>query len=164
MDRELTKAPQPRAGGDKYLNIRLGDEAFSLAVLQVREIIRLRPVTSVPRMPNCVKGVINLRGKIVPVMDLRERLELPPVNYDEHACIVILQAEKSGHFGLIVDRVEDVAELSEHEIELPPGFGLGTRAEFMRGIANAKDGVKIVLDVQRLLDLESILKLLEDAS
>jgi len=163
MDRELTKAASRPAGGGKYLNIRLGEYAFSIPVLQVREIIRLRPVTPVPRMPSCVKGVINLRGKIVPIIDLRERLELPPANYGEHACIVIVQPEKLESFGLIVDHVEDVAELSDGAIEQPPGLGLGTNAEFMTGIANAKEGVKIVLNAQRLLNLEAILKLLDES-
>jgi purine-binding chemotaxis protein CheW len=162
MDRELTKAGSRIPGGGKYLNICLGPEAFCLPVLQVREIIRLRPVTPVPRMPGCIKGVINLRGKIVPVMDLRERLELPPADYGEQACIVILQTDKSGNFGLIVDRVEDVSPVSEDDIELPPGLGLGVKVEFMTGIANAKEGVKIILNVQRLVDLDTALKFLED--
>ena len=163
MDRKQSKDAAPSPGGGKYLNIRLGHEAFSLPVLQVREIIRLRPVTPVPRMPNCIKGVINLRGKIVPVVDLRERLQLAAVAYDEHACIVILQAEKSGNVGLIVDRVEDVAHIGEGDIELPPGLGLDLRAEFMMGIANAKEGVKIILNAHRLLDFDALLKPFEDA-
>ena len=164
MDSNKRKPASSVPGGSKYLNIRLGDEAFSLPVLQIREIIRLKSITPVPRMPPCVKGVINLRGKIVPVVDLRERLELAAIVYDDHACIVILQAEKTGNIGLIVDRVEDVTYLNEDDIELPPGLGLDLRAEFMMGIVSAKDGVKIILNAQRLLDFDSLLKHFEDAT
>lgn len=164
MDRKARTLASPPPGGGKYLNIRLGSEAFSLPVLQVREIIRLKTVTPVPQMPACVKGVINLRGRIVPIVDLRERLELPAALYDDHACIVILQAGKSGNMGLIVDRVQDVTYISEDDIELPPGLGLDLRAEFMMGIVSATDGVKIILNAQRLLDFDSLMKHCEDAT
>lgn len=162
MDHDLTRGASSRPGGGKHLNFWLGQEAFSLPILKVREIIRLQSITPVPRMPRCVKGVINLRGKIVPVMDLRERLELPSVDYDEHSCIVILQANETGHLGLIVDRVEDVAQINESDIESPPGLGLGSRGEFMIGIANTRDGVRMILNARRLVDLDSLMNLFDD--
>jgi len=162
MEHEAKRGSPGSSGGQKYLNIRLGPDAFSLPVLQVREIIRFRPITHVPRMPQCVKGVINLRGKIVPIMDLRERLELARGNYDEHACIVILQTENSGSFGLIVDRVEDVSVIRQDDIELPPGLGLDLKLEFLIGMAKAKDGVKIILNAHRLVDFDQLLQLIEN--
>lgn len=143
----------PAAGG-KYLNFHLGDEAYSLPILQVREIIRLSPVTAVPRMPAFVKGVINLRGKIVPVMDLRDRLNRYPVEYDERACIVVIQASTSGHFGVIVDSVDDVSNIAEEDIDPPPEFGFELSTDFIMGVAKTKTEVKIILDIHRVLNVD----------
>ena len=142
----------PAAGG-KYLNFHLGDEAYSLPILQVREIIRLSPVTPVPRMPPFVKGVINLRGKIVPVMDLRERLNRYSIEYDERACIVVIQSSSSGHFGVIVDSVDDVSNIPQEDIDAPPEFGSELSTEFIMGVAKTKTEVKIILDIHRVLNV-----------
>lgn len=144
----------PAAAGGKYLNFHLGDEAYSLPILQVREIIRLSPVTPVPRMPAFVKGVINLRGKIVPVMDLRERLNRYTVEYDERACIVVIQASSSGHFGVIVDSVDDVSNIPQEDIDPPPEFGFELSTEFIMGVAKTKTEVKIILDIHRVLNVD----------
>jgi len=143
----------PAAGG-KYLNFHLGNEAYSLPILQVREIIRLSPVTPVPRMPAFVKGVINLRGKIVPVMDLRERLNRFSVEYDERACIVVIQSSSSGHFGVIVDSVAAVSTLQQEEIDPPPEFGFELSTDFIMGVAKTKTEVKIILDIHRVLNVD----------
>lgn len=143
----------PAAGG-KYLNFHLGEEAYSLPILQVREIIRLSPVTPVPRMPAFVKGVINLRGKIVPVMDLRERLNRYSVEYDERACIVVIQASSSGHFGVIVDSVDDVSNIAQEDIDPPPEFGFELSTDFIMGVAKTKTEVKIILDIHRVLNVD----------
>ena len=141
------------AAGEKYLNFHLGDEAYSLPILQVREIIRLSPVTPVPRMPAFVKGVINLRGKIVPVMDLRERLNRFSIEYDERACIVVIQSSSSGHFGVIVDSVDDVSNIPQDDIDPPPEFGHELSTEFIMGVAKTKTEVKIILDIHRVLNV-----------
>lgn len=164
MDRKTGNDGSTSIGSGKYLNFRLGQEAFSIPVLKVREIIRLRPITPVPRMPSCIKGVINLRGKIVAVMDLRKRLEFSPIEYDEHACIVILQSQEGESFGLIVDCVEDVTYIRPEDVETPPSLRLDVNAEFVAGLAKAKDGVKIILNAHRLLDFTSIQQLLENPS
>jgi purine-binding chemotaxis protein CheW len=146
------------AGGGKYLNFHLGDEAYSLPILQVREIIRLSPVTPVPRMPAFVKGVINLRGKIVPVMDLRERLNRYLVEYDERACIVVIQASSAGHFGVIVDSVDDVSNIPQEDIDPPPEFGFELNTEFIMGVAKTKTEVKIILDIHRVLNVDPAIR------
>jgi len=149
------------AAGGKYLNFHLGNEAYCLPILQVREIIRLSPVTPVPRMPTFVKGVINLRGKIVPVMDLRERLNRYAIEYDERACIVVIQASSSGHFGVIVDSVDDVSNIPQEDIDPPPEFGSELSTEFIMGIAKTKTEVKIILDIHRVLNVSQTIRLHE---
>jgi purine-binding chemotaxis protein CheW len=153
MDVKTLTDDKYRGLGGKYLNFHLGSEAYSLPILQVREIIRLSPVTTVPRMPHAVRGVINLRGKIVPVMDLRERLGREPVAYDERACIVVIQAGSSGHFGIIVDSVDDVSNIPQEDIEPPAEFGSELKTDFIVGMAKTKTEVKIILDIKRILDV-----------
>lgn len=150
----LSKSANATAAGGKYLNFHLGNEAYSLPILQVREIIRLSPVTPVPRMPAFVKGVINLRGKIVPVMDLRDRLNRYPVEYSERACIVVIQASSSGHFGVIVDSVDDVSNIAQEDIDPPPEFGFELSTDFIMGVAKTKTEVKIILDIHRVLNVD----------
>lgn len=153
MEGRTPAGERSRPLGGKYLNFHLGNEAYSLPILQVREIIRLSPVTTVPRMPRSVRGVINLRGKIVPVMDLRERLAREAVEYDERACIVVIQAGGVGHFGLIVDSVDDVSNIQQDEIELPAEFGPELKTDFIVGMAKTRTEVKIILDIHRILDV-----------
>ena len=144
----------PSAG--KYLTFALAQERYSVPVLKVREIMRLCPVTPVPRMPAYVKGVINLRGKIVPVVDLRERFGLGACEDSERICIVVVQidsADGAGRLsGMIVDVVEEVSHFQSEDLEPPPDFGDAIDARFIVGMAKSKGTVKTVLDIDRLLN------------
>lgn len=135
-----------RAG--KYLVFRLGGESYGIAVLQVREIIRMTAVTAIPQTPDHIRGVINLRGKIIPVVDLRVRFGLSSVEDDGRTCILVVQAGPR-LVGAVVDWVEEVTAISGGEIEEPPAFGAAPRSEFVLGIAKTKAGVRILLDVER---------------
>ena len=136
----------------KYLNFLLGEEHYSLPLTKVREIIRICPITPVPRMPAHLLGVINLRGKIVPVMDLRQRLLLPPATELERACIIVIQSSAdSCVVGVLVDVVEAVASISAQAIEPPPDFGADLNMRFILGLAKVKDSVITVLDIDALV-------------
>ena len=143
----------PSAG--KYLTFALAQERYSVPVLKVREIMRLCPVTPVPRMPAYIKGVINLRGKIVPVVDLRERFGLGQLDETERICIVVVQVDSgegaSRLTGMIVDVVEEVSHFQADDLEPPPDFGDAIDARFIVGMAKSKGTVKTVLDIDRLL-------------
>lgn len=143
----------PRAG--KYLTFALAQERYSVPVLKVREIMRLCPVTPVPRMPAYIKGVINLRGKIVPVVDLRERFGLGAATDNERICIVVVQVEEpdgaSRLTGMIVDVVEEVSQFQNDDLEPPPDFGDAVDARFIVGMAKTRGQVKTLLDIDRLL-------------
>jgi purine-binding chemotaxis protein CheW len=143
----------PIAG--KYLTFALAQERYSVPVLKVREIMRLCPVTPVPRMPAYIKGVINLRGKIVPVVDLRERFGLGACEDSERICIVVVQVDSgegaSRLTGMIVDVVEEVSHFQADDLEPPPDFGDAIDARFIVGMAKSKGTVKTVLDIDRLL-------------
>lgn len=144
---------QARAG--KYLTFRLARETYGVEVLKVREIIRLMEITSVPQMPPYIKGVINLRGKIVPVVDLRLKFGMPQGEATDHTCIVVLQVTQSSgvkaNIGVIVDGVEEVVQINAADIEDVPDFGSQLNADYLLGMAKIKGRVKTLLDIDRML-------------
>jgi purine-binding chemotaxis protein CheW len=142
----------------KYLTFRLGREEYGLPVLKVREIIKLLDITAVPQAPPHVKGVINLRGKVIPVVDLRLKFALPPVPYDEQTSIIVVEIQ-GGHskilMGVIVETVCEVLSIVVDEIEETPHFGEHVRTDYMRGVAKVKGTVKILLDLDRAFSADS---------
>lgn len=144
----------PDAG--KYLTFILDNERYSVPVLKVREIMRLSPITPVPRMPPYIKGVINLRGKIVPVIDLRERFGLQMATELDRICVIVVQFDTADGavqlMGMIVDVVEEVSQFNTEDLELPPDFGGSIDTRFITGMAKSKGTVKTLLDIDRLLN------------
>ncbi|MBI4028608.1 MAG: purine-binding chemotaxis protein CheW [Verrucomicrobia bacterium] len=149
-----------RAKAGKHLTFTLGRESYGLEVLKVREIIRMQDITPVPQMPDYVKGVINLRGKVVPVIDLRLKFRLAKAEFTERTCIIVVQVSlasgTSSLMGLIVDAVEEVVNIIAQEIEGPPDFGAKLSAEYLLGMAKLKNGVKTLLDIDRVVTAETI--------
>lgn len=152
--------PNPAADGlqalaGKYLTFSLGNEYYGVAVLKVREIIRMTAITSVPQMPSYVRGVINLRGKIIPVIDLRLRLGLADTAATDQTCIIVVQGQfaegKTAQVGLVVDGVEEVINVVTSDIEGPPSFGAQMSAEYIIGMAKIKGTVKTLLNIDRVL-------------
>lgn len=138
----------------KYLMVELAGESYGIAVLNVREIIRLQKITPVPQMAAHVKGVINLRGRVIPVLDLRVRFGLPAA-FTERSCIVVVQTVStpgsgSRPLGLIVDGVDEVAQVSADEIEPPPEFSAHVDTRCLLGLAKVKGQVKTLLDIQQV--------------
>ena len=142
----------------KFLHFQLGPERYSLPVIAVREIIRVCPITPVPRMPPYHLGVINLRGKIVPVMDLRRRLHLDPAENLDRACIIVVLSQATGIpdqlVGLQVDVVEEVSYISQDAIEPPPDFCDVIDGKFVLAMAKSKDSVITILNIEELLETE----------
>jgi purine-binding chemotaxis protein CheW len=143
----------------KYLTFTLQRESYGIDVLKVREIIRLTDITAVPQMPEYVKGVINLRGKIIPVMDLRLRFGFPNVENTEHTCIIVVQVKlpdgKSTQMGLIVDGVEEVTNIAGGDIEETPDFGSRIETNYILGMAKIKGSVKALLDINTILGTDA---------
>ncbi|MBL9168492.1 MAG: purine-binding chemotaxis protein CheW [Verrucomicrobiales bacterium] len=144
----------------KYLTFTLGHESYGIAVLKVREIIRVPDITAVPQMPDYVKGVINLRGKVIPVADLRVKFQLADVQNTERTCIVVVQVKlPSGAqplIGLIVDSVEEVVNIPGTDIEPTPDFGSTLDTEYILGMAKVKGAVKTLLDIDRVVAAETL--------
>lgn len=158
-------APVPssgRASGGarpgKYLVIRLGGAAYGVPVLTVREIIRLCPVTPVANMPAHIRGVINLRGRVIPLVDLRVRFGLPVRSDDDRTCVVVTQvvaaAGGTRPYGVVVDGVEEVASFGDHDLEPVPDFGGTVDARFLTGMAKTTGGVVALIDLDALAAAE----------
>lgn len=135
---------------DKFLTFFLADEEYGIAIRHVIEIIGIQKITEVPDMPNFVKGVINLRGKVIPVMDVRARFHLPGQDYDERTCIVVVNVDDQST-GLIVDRVCEVADIPAEHVEPAPGSSKMSADSYIMGLGKTGERVKILLDARRLL-------------
>jgi purine-binding chemotaxis protein CheW len=143
----------------KYLTFHLNDESYALPVLKVREIIRFTDIRSMPGMPAYIRGVINLRGKIVPVLDLRLRFGFKDVNHTDQTCIVVVQVRteqlRTTAMGLVVDGVEEVAQIGAADIEPTPDFGVQRSADYLLGMAKFKGAVRALLDIDRVIGAEA---------
>lgn len=149
---DSTTLTQSRAG--KYLTFFLAGEEYGLEILKVSEIIGLQPITRVPRMPEFVRGVINLRGKVIPITDLRRKFGMAAED-SEDSCIIVVQM-KGIQTGIVVDRVSEVVAVAEGDIEDAPSFGAGIRTEFLLGIGKSGDRVKLLLDIDKVLATSEI--------
>jgi purine-binding chemotaxis protein CheW len=142
----------------QYLTFTVGKELFGLGILSVKEIIEYQGLTAVPMMPAAIRGVINLRGAVVPVMDLSVRLGKAPAEVSKRTCIVIVELElvdnESQTVGALVDAVNQVLEIPASEIEPAPSFGTKLRRDFMRGIGKVDDKFVVLLDAGHVLTLE----------
>ena len=146
-----TVVPATAALAGKYLTFVLGREHYGVPVLKVREIIRLCDITPVPQMPDYIKGVLNLRGKIIPVADLRVKFRLANIENTDLTCIIVVQVslpdQSAALMGLIVDAVEEVVQLTAADIEPSPDFGAALDVDYILGMAKVKGAVQTLLDI-----------------
>jgi purine-binding chemotaxis protein CheW len=144
----------------QYLTFMLGSEVFAIGILAIKEIIEYGNLTEVPMMPDCVRGVINLRGAVVPVMDLAVRFGKSAGAVTKRTCIVIVETEREGQrevIGVVVDAVNAVLEISAEDIEPPPSFGPRIRTEFIEGLGKVNGKFVILLATERVLAIEGLL-------
>ncbi len=143
----------------KYLTFALGKETYGLQILKVFEIIGLMEITEVPRTPPFVRGVINLRGKIIPVVDLRMKFDLPSKEDTERTCIIVVQIAGEADritMGIIVDEVCEVVNVTEDRIEPTPSFGADVDTQFILGVGQINNNVTMLLDIDKILSGEEI--------
>lgn len=138
----------------KYLTFMLDNESYGLEIRHVTEIIGLHSITKVPDVPDYIQGIINLRGKVIPIMDVRRRFGMINREYDARTCIIVINIQESS-VGLVVDTVSEVIDIDEAKIEPPPSMGNNLGRGFMKGIGKIGDDVKLLLDADRLLYGES---------
>lgn len=154
---QAVKAMAEREG--KYLTFALGAEEYGIGILKIREIVGIMPITSVPRTSEFVKGVINLRGKVIPVMDLRLRFGMEEIDYTERTCIIVVEIEGQAGtvmIGIVVDSVSEVLNIKGDDIEDAPTFCAKLDTEYILGMAKMEGGVKILLDINRVLTVDEV--------
>ena len=160
---EKSSAAGKHCASGKYLTFGLGTESYGVGVLRVREIIRQTDITPVPQMPAYVKGVINLRGKIIPIVDLRLKFGLAEIKDTDQTCIIVVQVKQvSGVFnmmGLLVDAVEEVVNIGSADIEETPDFGSNVHTDYILGMAKVKNSVKILLDMDKVIACETLVQI-----
>jgi purine-binding chemotaxis protein CheW len=143
----------------KYLTFSLAGEEYGIGILKIREIIGMMPITSVPETPHFVKGVINLRGKVIPVIDLRLRFGMPEIDYTERTCIIVVEVKGPAGLvpiGAVVDAVSEVLNIKGEDIADTPAFGAKLNTEYILGMAKMGKGVKLLLDIDRVLSDDEI--------
>ncbi len=137
-----------------YLTFKLGEEEFGAHVSQVLNILEMTKITGVPKTPDFMKGVINLRGSVLPVIDARIKFGLPETEYTTNTCIIVMDLDLDGdtvHIGAIVDEVLSVIEIEENQIEPPPSLGNQYKSEFIQGMAKVEENFVMLLDMQKVL-------------
>ena len=150
----MSSSNEKRTRGGKYLTFALGKEGYGLEILKVREIIGYMDITAVPRMPSHVKGVINLRGQVISVIDLRAKFGMETQEKTDETCIIVVDISQSGrklNVGIVVDKVSEVLNISEDAIESPPTFGAAVDTNFILGMGKINNTVKILLDIDKVL-------------
>lgn len=156
----MNQAMEAMSGREgKYLTYSLAGEEYGIGILKVKEIIGMMVITMVPRTPEYVKGVINLRGKVIPVMDLRLKFGLVAMDYTERTCIIVVEIAREGQsvlMGIVVDSVSEVLNIKSAEIEDAPNFGSNLDTGYILGMAKVGGGVKILLDIDKVLAAEEV--------
>jgi purine-binding chemotaxis protein CheW len=152
---QVVKVIADREG--KYLTFSLAGEEYGIEILKVKEIIGMMPITTVPRTPDFIKGVINLRGKVIPVVDLRLKFGMEKIAYNERTCIIVVEIKGKGEsvlIGIVVDAVSEVLNIKGNDIEDTPAFGTRVDTDYILGMAKTNGGVKILLDIDKVLSEE----------
>jgi purine-binding chemotaxis protein CheW len=157
----VKQAVSERLAG-KYLTFRLEDEEYGLEILKVQEIIQMQSVTKVPRTPEYVRGVINLRGKVIPVIELRKKFNIDDFEDTEKTCIIVVQIQSISTLivmGIIIDEVKEVLDIKSENIEETPAFGVSIDTDFILGMGKIGNSVKILLDIDKILSAQEIISI-----
>jgi purine-binding chemotaxis protein CheW len=151
----------------KYLTFTLAGEEYGIGILKVKEIIGMITITPIPKTPPYIKGVINLRGKVIPVIELRLKFGIPPMEYTERTCIIVIEISKeNGHvlIGILVDSVSEVLNIKGADIEDTPNFGTRLNTDFILGMAKTGGSIKILLDIDKVMNADEVATLENSAA
>jgi purine-binding chemotaxis protein CheW len=158
----VSRGARNLAQGGKYLTFRLDAEEYGLDILKVHEILGTTDIIWIPQMPTYVKGVIHLRGKVIPVIDLRLKFGLEPAEYTEQTCIVVVDV--GALVGVIVDTVQEVLNIDASQIDPSPPLGAAVDTTFVLGMGKVKDDVKILLDIDKVVDAGALVAAMEETA
>lgn len=153
MGEEIRDNPIVDEMENRFLSFSLEGEVYAIEILYVTEIVGIQPITVVPKIPEYVKGIINLRGKVVPVIDLRLKFKKDPMEYNDRTCIVIVEIDDTS-VGFIVDSVREVLTIDEEAISAPPDYKSGAQNKYLRGVGILGEDVVLILDIVKLISEE----------
>ena len=139
----------------KYLTFVLGSEEYGIEIIKVREIIGIMDITTVPQTPDYMKGVINLRGKVIPIIDLRLKFSMQEEEHTQETCVIVVEVNNT-QIGIVVDSVSEVQDINGSEIEEPPDLGQGIDTNFIIGMGKVKEKIIILLDIEKVLTSEDM--------
>lgn len=152
---EQTIAAEEDTQKGRFLTFTLGKEDYGIEIIYVTEIIGIQAITEVPELPDYIKGIINLRGKIIPVMDVRLRFKKQPIDYNDRTCIIVIDI-KNISIGMIVDTVSEVISIEDANIVPPPSMKTGFQNKYVKGIGKVGNDVKLLLDCEKILNEEEV--------
>ncbi len=158
METELAQRAEIDAESNKFLTFQLQNEEYGLEILRVREILGLLDITSVPQTPDYVRGVVNLRGQVIPVVDLRLKFGMDEVEDSKRTCIIVVDVN-GVMMGIVVDTVSEVMDITGESIEETPSFGTKLNTDYILGMGKVSGGVKILLDIDKVLTSDEVKKL-----
>jgi purine-binding chemotaxis protein CheW len=158
MRTQATVESRQHQRGGKFLTFFLAEEEYGIEILKVHEIIGMMSITSVPRTPQYIRGVINLRGKVIPIIDLRLKFGMESIPQTEETCIIVVQAQ-GVELGIVVDRVSEVLDIPADDIDETPSFGSEVQTDFLLGIAKTNGHVKLLLNIDRVLTTQDVVAL-----
>lgn len=150
--------------GSRFLSFSLNEENYCLDILKVKEMVGLSKITAIPQTPEYIKGVINLRGRIIPIIDLRIKFGMPEKEYDKRTSIIVIELHEEGetiYMGIVVDTIQEVLGIPEEKITKLPYINSKIKSEYIRGIAETPEGIKIVLDIEKVLNSDEFVLLKE---
>ncbi|MEN8258511.1 MAG: chemotaxis protein CheW [Thermodesulfobacteriota bacterium] len=157
------EATTETTSGGKYLTFMLAGESYGLQILKVKEIIGMMKITEMPQMPSFMKGVINLRDHIIPIVDLRQKFGMPSAEHTDRTCIIVIEVarddQRASTIGIIVDGVSEVANIKEEQVEPPPSFSADIDTRYILGMAKVDGEVKILLEIDKALSGEELTEL-----
>ena len=153
LNNQETLEEQEDTQHGRYLTFNVGEEVFGIEIEYVTEIISMQPITKIPQIVDYIKGIINLRGKIIPVIDIRLKFKKDSIAYDDRTCIIVIDTQDI-IVGLIVDKVSEVMTIDDEDIAPPPGNKTGIRNRYIKGIGKIEGEVKLLLDCKMLFDEE----------
>jgi purine-binding chemotaxis protein CheW len=158
MRHSTSNVKQEQEIGGKFLTFFLADEEYGIEILKVQEIIGMMSVTPVPRTPSFVRGVINLRGKVTPIIDLRLKFGMPAIAQTEETCIIVVRAQ-GVEMGIVVDKVSEVLDIATEDIDAVPSFGATVNTAYILGIGKAAGKVKLLLHIDKVLSTDEVVDL-----
>lgn len=157
---EVEAKPRPTGVGGQFLTFFLAEEEYGIEILKVETIIGTQTITPVPRTPEFIRGVINLRGQVIPVVDLRSKFGMESVEETEETVIIVVGVQGI-QMGVVVDKVSEVVDISDEDIEDAPSFGVKVNTDYILGIGKSDEKVKLLLDIEKVLSAQEMVEILE---